>query len=146
MVVFLLVATTIIFTSLGYMILMLWFGKKSFSFHHFPHYWTPSMRQTWILIIISILLILGTTIMFSLFGYTILMLWLSKKSYSFHRFHYNQSSLWNETNLDTYYNLHSFCYWALQSCSPYWDTGYWCFDLARKSFLSIIVLIIKVRL
>ena len=30
--------TTIMFTSLEYTILMLCFGKKSFSFHHFPYY------------------------------------------------------------------------------------------------------------
>ena len=52
--------------------------------------------------------------------------------------------LWNETNLDTYNNLYSFLYCALQSCSCHWDTQHWCFDLAKKSFLSTIFLIVKV--
>ena len=34
---------------------------------------------------------------------------------------------------------------ALQSCSCSWDTWYWCFDLARKAFLSAIFHIIKVH-
>ena len=47
------------------------------------------MRQTWILIIISILLIMGTTIMFSLLRYMILMLWICKKCFSLDHFPYN---------------------------------------------------------
>ena len=53
--------------------------------------------------------------------------------------------LWNETNLHSHNYLHSLLLWALQSGSAYWDTRYWCFGLARKCFLSIIFLIIKVR-
>ena len=47
------------------------------------------MRQTWILTIIFILFVMGTTIMFSSSRYTILMLWICKKRFSFHYFHYN---------------------------------------------------------
>ena len=35
--------------------------------------------------------------------------------------------------------------WGLQSCSPHWDTSYWCFGFERKSFLSTIFLIINVH-
>ena len=52
---------------------------------------------------------------------------------------------WNETNMDTHNNLYSFCYWALQSCSPHWDTRYWAFRFARKAFFSTIFLIINVH-
>ena len=48
--------------------------------------------QTWIFVIISIPLNMGTTIMFSSLGYTILMLWICKKGFSFHHFPCNQSS------------------------------------------------------
>ena len=34
---------------------------------------------------------------------------------------------------------------ALQSCSPYWDTRYWCSRFATKAFLSTIFLIIKLH-
>ena len=44
------------------------------------------MWQTWLLIIISILFVMGTTIMFFTLGYVILMLWICKKSFSFHHF------------------------------------------------------------
>ena len=52
---------------------------------------------------------------------------------------------WNESNLDTHNNLHFFLLWALQSCSPYWDTWYWCFGVARKAFLFTVFLIINVH-
>ena len=39
----------------------------------------------------SILFVIGTAIMFSSLGYTILMLWICRKSFSFHYFPYNQS-------------------------------------------------------
>ena len=48
--------------------------------------------------------------------------------------------------MDTHNNLYSFCYWALQSISSYWYTRYWCFGFARKAFLSIIFLVIKIHL
>ena len=44
------------------------------------------IRQTWILITISIFLWLGTTIMFSLLGYLIFMPWFGKNIFSFHYF------------------------------------------------------------
>ena len=138
--------TTIISSSLGYTILVLWIFKKSFSFHQFSnnqkfireirqtwmliiisilfcygHYnhvhligmhdidtfiwqeklsflpfslWSKfnhEIRQTWKCIIVSILFIVGTIIMLTSLGYTILMLWFGKKSFSFHYFPYNQS-------------------------------------------------------
>ena len=39
-----------------------------------------------------------------------------------------------------------FLLWALQTCSPHWDTQYWCFGFARKASLPTIFLIIKVYL
>ena len=49
------------------------------------------MRQTLIHIIIFILFVIGTTIMFTLLGYMMLMLWFDRKSFSFHHFPCNQS-------------------------------------------------------
>ena len=56
------------------------------------------MRQTWILVIISILFVVGTTIMFPLLRYTILTLWICKKCFSFHHFPYDQCSsvIWDK--------------------------------------------------
>ena len=83
------IGTTIKFFTLGYMIMMLWFGKKSFSFTIFlitkVHLW---MKQTWILIIISILFVIGTIIKFFTLGYTILMLWFGRKSFYLCNFPY----------------------------------------------------------
>ena len=53
---------------------------------------TREMRQTWILVIISILFVMGTVIIFSSLGYTILMFSISRKSFSFHHFSYNLCS------------------------------------------------------
>ena len=36
--------------------------------------------------------------------------------------------------------------WALQSCSPHWDTRYLWFGFERKAFLSPIILVINVYL
>ena len=47
------------------------------------------IRQTWILVVISTILVIGTTIMFSVLGYMILMHWICMKSFSFHHFLYN---------------------------------------------------------
>ena len=68
------------------------------------------MGQTWILIIISILFVMGSTIIFSSLGYTILMLCICKKSFFFTIFLIIEVHRWNEMNLDSRYNLHSFCY------------------------------------
>ena len=135
-----LMGATIMFSTLGYTILMLWISKKSFRFHHFliikVYLWNKTnmdthnilhsffylhynhvlhigihdikalnlqeklffppfslqlmfireLRQTWILVIIFILFLIGTTIMFSSLGAMILMLWICKKSFSFHHF------------------------------------------------------------
>ena len=56
-----------------------------------PSKFIHQMRQTWILIIVSILFVIGTAIMFSTLGYTILILWIYKKSFSLHHFPCNQS-------------------------------------------------------
>ena len=69
------------------------------------------MSQTWLLIIISILFVIGTTIMFSPLGYTMLMLWICKKSFLSTIFLVIKVHPWNEVNLHTHNNLHSFCYW-----------------------------------
>ena len=121
------------------------------------------MRQTWIPITIFIPFVIGMAIVFPTLGYTILMLWICKKSFlstvflvinvlswirtnfdthnnllSFSQHGYNhvlyigihdvdvldlqenlclyhfliiKVHLWNETNMDTHNNLHSFCSW-----------------------------------
>ena len=103
------------------------------------------MSQSWMLIVISILFLIDTTIMFSILGYTILKLWICKKSFSFHDFTYNYCSSvkWDKLG----YSLWSvfFSLLALQLCSPYWDTRYWSFRFARKAFFSTIFLIINVH-
>ena len=104
------------------------------------------MSQAWTLVIISTLFLIGTTIIFLPLGYTILMLWICKKTFSLHHFLYNYVHPWNESNLDTAKNLYSFCYSALQSCSPHWHTRYWCFGFARKAFISTIFLEINIHL
>ena len=104
------------------------------------------MSQTWILVIISTLFLMGTTIIFLVFGYTILMLWICKKTFFVHHFLYNYVLLWNKSNLDTRNNLHSFFLWALQSCFLYPNTQYWCFGFTRKAFLFTIFRIINVYL
>ena len=50
------------------------------------------MKQTWILVIISIVFGMGTIIMFTSLGYTILMLQIYKKSFAFHHFPCNYCS------------------------------------------------------
>ena len=67
--------------------------------------------QTWILIKISILFVMGTTIMFSSLGYTISTLWIWKKSFFSTIFLIIKVHPSNEINLDANNNLHSFCYW-----------------------------------
>ena len=54
-------------------------------------------EKTWKPIIISILFVMGITIMFFSLGYTILMLWICKKSFSFHYCNAN-----NKKNEDYY--------------------------------------------
>ena len=57
----------------------------------FPLYskFIREMRQTLILVIISTPFVLGSIIMFSSLGHTILMLWFSRESFFFHHFLYN---------------------------------------------------------
>ena len=130
----------ILFSTLGYTILMVWFARKaflsltflinivcpwngtnldthnslhSFCYWHYNHVlhirmhntdaldlqeklffppfslqlmFTREMGQALILIIISILIVISTTIMFSLLGYMIVMLRICKKSFSFYHF------------------------------------------------------------
>ena len=54
---------------------------------------------------------MGTTIRFSTVGYTILMIWICKKSFFSTIFFRIKVYPSNETNLGTYNNLYSFCYW-----------------------------------
>ena len=68
------------------------------------------MKQTGILIIFSSVFVIGTTIMFSILGYTILMLSILRKAFLFPNFLIINVHPSNETNLDTSNNLQSFCY------------------------------------
>ena len=88
---------------------------------------------------------MGTTNIFSPLGCMILMLCVCKKSFSFCHFpcNYYSSMKWDKLGC----SLQSlfFSLWALQSCSPHWDTRSWCFRFARKGFLSTIFIIINVH-
>ena len=96
------------------------------------------MRQTWILSIISILGVIGTIIMFSTLGYTILMLWIWKKVFPSTIFHIINGHPRIKTNFDTCNNLHYFCFGHyIHVLHMVWR---------EKLFSSIIFLIIKVHL
>ena len=112
--IFLWLDTTITFSLLGTQYWCFGLAKKLFS----PPFSLKSkfmreMRRTWIFVTISILFVIGATIMFSSLWYTILMLWICKESFSFHHSHIIKVHLWNKTNLDTHNNRHSFCYWHI---------------------------------
>ena len=92
------------------------------------------MRETWILVIISILFAIGTKIMFTLLRCTILMLWISRKSFSFHHFPCNESLSMKCNKLRYSEQSPFFSLWELQPCSPHCDTWYWCFGFARQVF------------
>ena len=102
------------------------------------------MCQTWIRIIISILFVMDTTITFPLLEYMILMLWIGKKAFLSTIFLVTKVHLWSDTNLDTYNNLHSFCYrhnnHVLLIRIHDIDALVW-----KKSFFSTIFHIIKVQ-
>ena len=69
------------------------------------------MGQTWILAIITTFFFaMGTTIMFSSLVYRILMLWIWKKILFSTIFLIMKVYPWNEVNLETCNNPHSFCY------------------------------------
>ena len=99
------------------------------------------IRQTLMLITISILFVMGTTIMFSSLGCTILMVWICKKSFFCTIFHIINVLPWNESDLDTYNNLHSFCYGHYNHALL---IGIHDIDLQEKLF-SLIFHIIKVH-
>ena len=103
------------------------------------------MRQTWILVTISILFVMGTKIMFSSLDTRHCFFGFARKAFLSTIFLIIKLHPWNKSNLDSHNNLHSFCDWALQSCSPHWDTWNWCFPFARKAFHSTIFHIIKVH-
>ena len=138
--------TIAIFSTLRYMILVLWICKKRFFFHHFlilnAHLWNESKLDT------------RNNLYSFCFGHynQVLLIRIhdidglvwQEKVY-FPPFPYNWNLSIKYVNFDSRNNLHSFCYWAQQSCSLHWDTRYWCFGLARKAFLSTIFLIIKVH-
>ena len=104
------------------------------------------MRQTWILIIISILFVMALQscsphwdTQYWCFGF-------ARKAFLSTIFLIIKVHPWNDSNLDSHNNLYSFSDSAQQSCSPRWNTRYWCFGFARKAFLSAIFPIIKVHL
>ena len=68
------------------------------------------IRQTSRLIVISILFVIGSTIMFYLLGHKILVLWIRKNSFYSHHFPYSQSSCMRYDKPGTHSNLHSFHY------------------------------------
>ena len=105
---------------------------------------TRELGQTSILEIISIPFVISATIMFSILGYTILMLWICKKSIISIVFLVITVHPWNESNLDTRNNLHSFCYGHYNHVLCI-STRYWYFGFARKAFLSTIFVIINVH-
>ena len=76
-----------LFYSLGLMILMLWFHKKSFSFHHYLELkFICQLGQTWCHIIISFLFIIRCHKLILLNGINDLMLWFHRKNFSSHQF------------------------------------------------------------
>ena len=87
---------------------------------------------------------LGNIIRFSILGYTILMLYTCKKAFLSMIFLKIKVCPSNVSNLDSHNKLQSFYDWALQSCSLYYDTWYWCFGFARKAFHSTVFLVINV--
>ena len=89
---------------------------------------------------------LHITIMFSTWNTWYWCFRFARKAFLFTIFLIIKVYLWNEANLDSHNNLHSFCDCVLQSCSPHWDIRYWGFGLSRKTFLSTVFLIVKVNL
>ena len=98
------------------------------------------MRQAWILIIMSIHLVIGTTILFSTLGYTILMLWVCKKSFFSINFLIIEVHPWNETNLDTSNNLYSCSYWHYNHVLHIRIHGIDALDLQDKLFFPFRVI------
>ena len=92
------------------------------------------MRQTWILIIISIVFIIGTIIMFSSLGWRYWCFGFSRKAFLYLIFHVINVYPWNGTSLDTHNNIRFFLLWALQSCSPHWTHDIVALDLQEKLF------------
>ena len=104
---FLLFGTTNMFCSLG--IPILWFAKKSFSFHTFHKIKVRSSNDTNLDSNNNVhLLWFSMRIMFSSLGYTILVLWFCNKSFSLHHFSSNQSSFVKWDKLDSHDNLQVF--------------------------------------
>ena len=101
------------------------------------------MRQTWILIIISILLLFSTSVTFSLLVYMIFMLWFGKKSFLSTIFLTIKVHPSNKTNLDSHNN--SIFLWfsmaIMFSALGYTILMFW---FGKKSFPSTIFLTIKV--
>ena len=103
------------------------------------------MGQTWMLIIILTFFIIAATTMFSTFGYTILMLLIWKKTFFSTIFLIINVHPWNEMNLDTHNNFHSFCYGNYNNFLLIGIHDIDALDLQEK-VLSTIFLIIKVQL
>ena len=103
------------------------------------------MIQTWILVTIFILFLMGTTIMFYSLDRWHCCFEFARKAFLSIVFPIIKVRPRNMSNWDSHNNLHSFYDWALQSCSPHWDTRNWCFGFAWKAFHSTIFHIVKVH-
>ena len=135
------------FSLLGYMMLMIWFGKETFSFNIFnrikvhPPNWTNlnTYNNLYCFVIQHYNHVL-------LIGIHDTDLCFSKKAFfsSFLlRIKIHPSK---EINMDSCNNLHHFHDSPSQTYFPHSDTKYWCFGLAGKACLSTIFLRIKVYL
>ena len=89
-------------------------------------------------------MVIGTTILFSL-GYIILSLSIWKKNFFSTIFLIIKIHPWNELNLDTRNNIHSFCYGHYNRVYVIGIHDIEAFGFARKAFLSNIFLITKVH-
>ena len=109
-------------SSLGYMVLMLYFGKKGlFSPFSLESKYICWMKQTMNLVTISILFVIGQCNHVLLIEiHDICALILQEKIFFSTLSHVIKVYPSNETNLDSGKNLNSFCDWAAQSCSPHW--------------------------
>ena len=95
------------------------------------------------LIITSIIFVMDIAIMFSLLGYTILILRICKKRFLSIIFCIIKVYSWSKTNVDTCNNLYSFCYGHYNHILLIGIHDIDALDLQKKLFFSIILLTIK---
>ena len=87
-----------------------------------------------------------TTIMFPILGYMIFMLWIYKKKAFLSTILLKINvHLWNETNLNSHNNLHSFCYGHYNHVLHIEIPDIDALDLQGKLFFFLIFLIIKIH-